>query len=388
MGNIRFHFIRVVVFCVVLTMLVANISTRSVPMTEKLKWGIIGCGVIAPWHADSVINSEYADLVAVCDIDVAKGEAFAEKYDAAFYQNYKQMLSEGGVDVVSICTPSGRHSEMTIAAAEAGVHVLCEKPMAITVPQIDAMIAAVQKAGTKLEVIFQRRTYATTQKVRQAVQDGLLGQMTLGDAYLKYYRSPEYYKSADWRATWELDGGGALMNQGVHGIDVLAWVMGDVESVYAKAEAKVRDIVVEDTCVALVTFKNGAFGVIEGTTSSNPGEKTAFHFHGDKGTIILDDNGIQKWAVSEGRSVRAENAPEQCVTRKSLSATADPKAISRAGHQAQVDDLSQAITEDREPMITGSSARKSVELILAIYESAKSGKEIRLDDFVAQAVAK
>jgi predicted dehydrogenase len=351
----------------------------------KLKWGIIGCGVIAPWHADSVVQSEYADLVAVCDVDAPKGEAFAEKYETSFYQDYRQMLAEGTVDAVSICTPSGLHSEMTVAAAEAGVHVLCEKPMAITVPQMDAMMDAVEKAGTKLEVIFQRRTYETTRIVRQAVQSGVLGQMTLGDAYLKYYRSPSYYRSADWRATWALDGGGALMNQGVHGIDVLVWIMGDVESVYAKAEAKVRDIEVEDTCVALLTFKNGAFGVIEGTTSSNPGEPTAFHFHGEKGTIILDDKGIQKWAVAEDKSAVAENDPEKCVSRVSLSGTSDPKAIGRAGHQAQVDDLCLAILEDREPMITGTSARKAVELILAIYASSQSGKEVCIADFVVAA---
>jgi predicted dehydrogenase len=272
---------------------------------------------------------------------------------------------------------------MTIDAADAGVHVLCEKPMAITVPQIDAMIKSAESAGIKLEVIFQRRTYETTQKVRNAVQSGVLGQMTLGDAYLKYYRSPAYYKSADWRATWELDGGGALMNQGVHGIDVLAWVMGDVESVYAKAEAKVRDIVVEDTCVALVTFKNGAYGVIEGTTSSNPGEKTEFHFHGENGTIILDDDGIQKWAIAQDQHHLAFNDTEHCVTRETLSASADPTAMGRAGHQAQVDDLSRAILENRTPMITGHSARKAVELILAIYASAQTGKEVHLDAFVA-----
>ena len=354
---------------------------------NKCKWGIIGCGVIAPWHADSVVASEYADLIAVCDVDVNKGEAFAGKYGASFYADYREMLSESGIEAVSICTPSGLHSEMTVAAAEAGVHVLCEKPMAITVPQMDAMMEAVEKAGTKLEVIFQRRTYKVTQVVREAIQSGLLGQMTLGDAYLKYYRSPAYYTSADWRATWELDGGGALMNQGVHGIDVLAWIMGDVESVYAKAEAKVRDIEVEDTCVALLTFKNGAFGVIEGTTSSNPGEKTTFHLHGEKGTIIFNDAGITKWAVSEDKSVVAENDPEKCFTRESTSATADPKAIGRAGHQAQVDDLCLAIAEDREPMIVAASARKSVELILAIYASAQTGQEVKLDEFVASARA-
>jgi UDP-N-acetyl-2-amino-2-deoxyglucuronate dehydrogenase len=237
---------------------------------------------------------------------------------------------------------------------------------------------AVHRAGIKLEVIFQRRTYETSRRVREAVQSGLLGQMTLADAYLKYYRSPAYYKSADWRATWALDGGGALMNQGVHGIDLLLWIAGDVESVYAKAEAKVRDIEVEDTCVALLTFKNGAYGVIEGTTSSNPGEPTAFYLHGDRGTIVLTDDGIAKWAVAEDRTVLAQNDPHCCVDRTGPSAVADPAAIGRVGHQAQVDDLCLAIQEDREPMVTGESARKAVELILAIYESADTGREVRL----------
>jgi UDP-N-acetyl-2-amino-2-deoxyglucuronate dehydrogenase len=168
------------------------------------------------------------------------------------------------------------------------------------------------------------------------------------------------------------------MNQGVHGIDLLLWIMGDVASVYAKAEAKVRDIEVEDTCVALLTFKSGAYGVIEGTTSSNPGEPTAFHLHGEKGTIILDDAGITQWAVAKDKHTVAQNDPEQCVTLESLSTASDPKAMGRAGHQAQVDDLCLAIQEDREPMITGASARKAVELILAIYESVRTGKEVQL----------
>lgn len=346
---------------------------------KRFKWGIIGCGVIAPWHADSVVDSEYADLVAVCDVDEEKGKAFAERYGGiALYADYRQMLKEAGCDVVSICTPSGMHSEMTIAAAEAGVHVLCEKPMAITIPQLDAMMDAVHKSGIKLEVIFQRRTYEVSKRVREAVQSGLLGQMTLGDAYLKYYRSPAYYRSADWRATWKLDGGGALINQGVHGIDLLLWIMGDVESVYAKAEAKARDIEVEDTCVALLTFGNGAYGVIEGTTSSNPGEPTALYLHGEKGTIALDDKGIAEWAVAEDKNVVAQNDTTECVSHSALSTVSDPKAMGRAGHRAQVDDLCVAIAEDREPMITGESARKAVELILAIYESARTGVEVKL----------
>jgi len=353
-------------------------------MAKKVKFGVIGCGVIAPNHADSIVASEYAELAAVCDTDEEKGKAFADKYGVAFYRNYKEMLHRAGLDAESICTPSGLHAEMTIEAAERGIHVLCEKPMAITLDQSDAMMNAVKASGIKLEVIFQRRTSPLSQKVREAVQSGLLGQMVLGDAYLKYYRSPAYYKSADWRATWALDGGGALMNQGVHGIDLLLWIMGSpIKSVYAKAEAKVRDIEVEDTAVALLTFENGANGVIEGTTSCNPGEATTLAMHGEKGTIILSDRGIEEWAVAPSKEVVAENDPEQCISAKAISkATSDPKAITRHGHQFQVDDLSQAILEDREPFVTGDSARKAVELILAIYESSRTGREVSMARFL------
>ena len=354
-------------------------------MTDKVKFGIIGTGVIAPFHADSIAASELAELVAVCDIDEPKAREFSQNYgNVPVYTDYREMLDRAGVEAVSICTPSGLHSEMTIEAAQRGVHVLCEKPMAITLGQMDAMLDAVKSSGIKLEVIFQRRTSPVSQKVRQAVQSGALGQLVLGDAYLKYYRSPAYYKSADWRATWELDGGGALMNQGVHGVDLLLWIMGSpVQSVYGKAEAKVRDIEVEDTALAIVTFENGAWGVIEGTTSCNPGETTTFAFHGEKGTIIFGDRGVEKWAVASSKEEVAQHDPSQEVTAEgALKSTSDPKAVAAAGHRFQVDDLCRAVREDREPFVTGESARKAVELILAIYESARTGREVMMQQFL------
>ncbi len=356
-------------------------------MEDKVKWGIIGTGVIAPNHAKAVTASEYAELVAVCDVDEAKAKEFAAKYgDVAVYTDYRKMLDEAGLEAVSICTPSGLHSEMTIEAANRGVNVLCEKPMAITLEQMDAMMEAVNKSGITMEVIFQRRTSPLSQKVRQAVQSGALGQMVLGDAYLKYYRSPAYYKSADWRATWDLDGGGALMNQGVHGVDLLVWIMGSpVKTVFAKAEAKVRDIEVEDTAVALITFENGAFGVIEGTTSCNPGETTTFALHGDRGTIIFGDKGLEKWAVAASRDEVAQNDPSQAIDDEAaVKSSADPKAIAVQGHQFQVDDLAQAIRGKKEPFVVGERARPAVELILAIYESARTGKEVVMKDFLAR----
>lgn len=355
-------------------------------MAEKVKWGIIGTGVIAPNHATAVTSSRYAELVAVCDVDVPKGKAFAEKWGGvAFFSDYKELLDSGTVEAVSVCTPSGLHPEMTIEAARRGVHVLCEKPMGITLPQLDAMMAAVHESGIKLGVVFQRRTSPLSQQVREAVQGGALGQMVLGDAYLKYYRSPAYYRSADWRATWALDGGGALMNQGVHGVDLLLWIMGSpVKSVYAKAEAKVRDIEVEDTAIAILEFENGAYGMIEGTTSCNPGEPTTFALHGDRGTIIFGDQGLVRWAVAPSRDVVAEDQDMKGdLGEATVVSTADPTAISRTGHQFQVDDLALAIREDREPFATGESGRKAVELILAIYESARTGREVIMSEFLA-----
>lgn len=356
-------------------------------MADKVRFGIIGTGVIAPNHASAITDSHYAELVAVCDVDEAKAEAFAGKFgNPVVFTDYKKMLDEAGLDAVSICTPSGMHSEMTIEAANRGINVLCEKPMAITIPQMDAMLEAVKKNGVKMEVIFQRRTSPLAQKAREAVMNGELGQMVLGDAYLKYYRSPAYYRSADWRATWELDGGGALMNQGVHGVDLILWMMNSpVKSVFAKAEAKVRDIVVEDTAVAIITYENGAYGVIEGTTSVNPGETTTFALHGDRGTIIFGDKGLEKWAVAASRDEVAEHDPSKSVESESaLKSSADPRAVAVSGHRFQVDDLAQAILDDREPFVGGEDARKAVELILAIYESARTGKEVIMKEFLAR----
>ena len=346
----------------------------------KLGYGIVGCGVIGPWHAESVQRCADAELVAVCDIDEEKGRAFAEKFGGvAFHKDYRELVAREDVNVISVCTPSGLHAEVVIAAAEAGVHVLCEKPIEIQLDRIDAMIQATKDHHVKLGCIFQRRTYDVSKQVRAAVMRGDLGKIVLADAYLKYYRSQAYYHSAGWRGTWALDGGGALMNQGVHGIDLLLWLMGDdaVATVYAKADHLVRDIEVEDTSVALLMFESGAYGVIEGTTSVNPGEATNIMLHGKLGTITLDEGKIGRWATTTGADDRAEEQEVE-VEEGEGGGTADPTAIGMAGHIALVNDMVAAVKEDREPMIPGESARKSVALILAIYESAKTGKEVRL----------
>ncbi len=241
------------------------------------------------------------------------------------------MLKRDDIDVVCICTPSGMHSGMAVAAVDAKKHILCEKPLDISIEAIDRMI--------------------------EEVQSGALGKMVLGDAYLKYYRSQEYYNSAGWRGTWSMDGGGALMNQGVHGIDLIQWIMRDIESVFAKAGALARDIEVEDTAVIVVAYK---YGVIEGTTSVYPAIPIRLELHGEKGSIIMEEQTITKWQV-----IREEPKTLDGLEEKA-GGSSDPRAISTTGHVRHVTDLISAIKEDREPAING--------------ESAKTGKEIRIDD--------
>lgn len=340
---------------------------------RKLRFAIVGAGVIAPFHAKAITSNPQAELVAIADVEEPKAKKLAEEFSVKdIYTDYEIMLQREDIDAVSICVPSGLHAEVAIAAAEAGKHIFCEKPLDITVDKMDRMIRTARERQVKLGVVYQRRTFPAAIATRKAIQEGKLGKLVLGDAYLKYYRSPEYYRSAGWRGTWELDGGGALMNQGVHGVDLIQWMVGDVESVFAYSAPLVRSIEVEDTAVAAIKYKNGAFGIIQGTTSVYPGMETRFEIHGENGTIILGDSGIKQWSFADSQ----EEAPQ---VEGTLAASSSATNISNDGHFVLVDDLIQAIREDRDPMITGEEASKAVKLILAIYESARTGREIKLD---------
>ena len=348
-------------------------------MTDgRFGFGIIGCGVIAPTHVKGIKACDEAELVACCDIDEEKGKAFAEESGGAqFYRDYAEILAADDVDVACICTPSGLHADCVIAAAKAGKHAFCEKPLDIDRGRMTAMIAACREAGVKLGCVFQSRTSPDMIKARKTIMAGELGPMVLGDALLKNYRSQAYYNSAGWRGTWALDGGGALMNQGVHGIDLLLWLMNDdVESVFARCDHLVRDIEVEDTCVAALKFKGGAFGTIIGTTSCNPGEARRCELHGKHGTICVNGTKLSRWAVTsedDGRATEVE-PPEEIDG--SGGTVGDNKAVTAEGHVFLIDDMVKAIKEDRDPYIIGESARKAVDLILAIYESSRTGQDV------------
>lgn len=336
-------------------------------MTDTIRIAIIGTGIIAHSHAKAIAQLPHARLEAICDTDADKGRAFAQQYGVRrVYRDYGELLKQADIELVHICLPSGLHAPYTIAAAQAGKHILCEKPIAITGDSMTAMIAETRARDVKFGAVYQRRTLPEAIAARELVRRGGLGRMVLGDACLKYHRSPEYYRSAGWRGTWAMDGGGALMNQGIHGIDLIQWIMGDIESVYARSAALVRDIEVEDTAVAVVKYKSGAFGVLQGATSVYPSQESRFELHGNDGSIVLSDAGILQWAV------RGEEAPP---ARRDDGAKGLDFIVNH-GHLALIDDMLTAIREDRDPLVTGEEARKAVDIILAIYASAREGREI------------
>ena len=341
----------------------------AAPKSSDIGFGIIGLGTIGPWHRDAIAQATGARLVACCDIVEERAKKIAAESGKGIraYKRIEDMLKDDEVQAVCICTPSGLHGEHAIQAMEAGRHVLSEKPMDINLRQIDAMIETSRRCNVKLAGVFQRRTWPASAKVREAVRTGKLGKLVVGDCYQKYFRSHEYYASGAWRATWELDGGGALMNQGVHGIDLLLYLMGDVKRLSAYARRLVRNIAVEDTAVAILEFANGAVGVIEGTTSVTPGYGCEVQISGDKGTIKLSEDNITAWDIPGDES--AEAAGEA-----GTGTAADPlQGLSIYGHIQHVADLVGAIKEDREPMVPGSEARRAVEVIKAIYKSSREG---------------
>lgn len=341
---------------------------------KALNFAIVGCGVIALTHAKAMSQTEECHLYAVCDIIPEKADQFAADHGAEkVYYDYHELLKDPKVDVVCVCVPSGTHGEVCIAASNAGKAIVCEKPMEITPEKIAEVIRVVEQNHTKMQCIFQRRTMPVAIAVKKAIEEGKFGKIVLADAYLKYYRDQAYYNSAGWRGTWELDGGGALMNQGVHGVDLILWMLGDqVKSLFGRAETLSRKIVVEDTAAAILKMDKGAICVIEGATTVYPGESTTFAIHGEKGTVIFNDSGIVEWEFidKEDAPMRPDRVGE------SIGGAQSAINIGVSGHVQLLRDLALAVMEDREPMIPPREATTAVKVICSIYESTRTGKEI------------
>ena len=338
---------------------------------KTYRFGIIGCGIIADWHSTAIDNIENAVLTGVFDVNLTRAEEFAKNHCCKVFSTLEDMLTCPKVDIVCICTPSGLHAEAAIAAANAGKHIIVEKPMAITRKQLSDIVEAVERNGVMLTSISQRRFSACITKIKNAIDSGKLGRLLIGDISMKFYRSHEYYASAGWRGTWSMDGGGVLMNQGIHFIDLLQHLMGPVKSVSAICRTLDRDIEVEDTCVSTVEYENGAVGIIEGTTCAAPGFPTRIEIIGTKGSIIMEDLNIVKWFV-DGEELDLTGSEFDSI-RNTIVANPDL-------HTVQFRDLLRAIETGTKPAIDVYEGKRPVDVILSIYDASASGQRIYLSN--------
>jgi len=365
----------------------AKQTVSAMPESEKIGFGIVGGGVIGPLHARAITAQPDARLVAVCDIVPEAAEKLAGEFGAEAMTDLDAMLARDDIQVVSVCVPSGLHAEIGVKAAHAGKHVICEKPIDITLDAADRLITACDAAGVKLQVISQHRFGAGMQRLKKAIDDGALGALVMGNAEIFWYRAQAYYDSGGWRGTWALDGGGCLMNQGVHYVDLLRWAMGPVASITAKVGTLAHErIEVEDVAVAVIQFENGAIGSLIGTTDAFPGYTCRLEIVGTEGSVILEDGEIKAWNLKAeigevgayGRSKEAKRAEAAQNGENAGQGAADPAAISWGGHAYEVRDMIDAIREHRAVVLPGPSARNALELILAVYRSAETGREVRM----------
>ncbi|RYG69379.1 Gfo/Idh/MocA family oxidoreductase [bacterium] len=345
---------------------------------KTVRFAIVGTGNIAVFHARAIEMVEGAELVAVHSRRAPTGQKFASEYGAEYVSDYTALLERDDIDAIAITTPSGTHADLGIQAAKAGKHVLCEKPIDITPARIDELVEACRENKVQLGAIFQSRFGPGAQALKKAVEAGRFGKLAQCAAYVPWYRSQEYYASAGWRGTWELDGGGALMNQSIHAIDLLLWLAGDVSEVSARCGTALHDnIEVEDNAVAWLSFKNGAFGVVQGSTACYPGESKRIEIKGSTGSVTLVDDMPTFWQF-ETESPEDEAVRALVQSAQIGGGASNPTAISNEGHRAQYEDFVGAILEKREPAIPGSDGRKAVELICAIYESSRKNSIVTL----------
>ena len=336
----------------------------------KIGFGLVGCGRISRNHLSSLKKIPDVEIIAVCDADKKRLEECGEKYSCKTYDSYDAFLQDTDINVVSICTPSGLHAQMALQATAEGKHILLEKPMAMSLKEADAIIAAAKEKGVKLGIVFQNRFNRAVTKLRSALDAGKFGVLTHGAAVVRWNRNDEYYKQSPWRGTWSQDGG-CLMNQSIHTIDLLLWMMGPAESVFAYADTKLRNIEGEDNAVAVVKFKNGAFATIEASTTIYPTNlEGSLHIFGTTGSACVGGvatNKIKAWRFADEDEDEVTTAQDK-----------EPPNVYGFGHADIIIDFVKSLKNGQIPSVTGEEGRKALELILAIYHSARLNKEVKL----------
>jgi len=356
----------------------SSVQGTCVTKERTIGFGIVGCGMISEFQADALTKVPGAKIIAFCDRKIAAAEKRVAQFGGRAYSDLEEFLKNSEVDAVSICTASGVHLEAALAAARAKKHLIIEKPLEVTTERIDRIIASCRQNGVKLGAIFPRRFSESSQALKNAVSAGRFGTIVLADVYIKWYRTQEYYVPGGWRGSRLYDGGGALMNQGIHGIDLLQWLMGGVEKVSAFSSTRAHTgIEVEDVAVASLVFKSGALGVVEGTTGAWPGTTLRIEISGTDGSVVMEDESFQSWqfrnAVPEDENIRVRLGKRSAAADGGASS---PGAINSEGHRHQFADFVSAIREDRPPSIDGAEGRAAVAIISAIYRSAKEQRAI------------
>ena len=341
-------------------------------------WAIVGCGMIAKFHAKAIADIKGSKLVACHSRSIDKAKEFVGVFGGTAYDDLAKMLADPAVDVVTICTPSGAHLEPGIAAARAGKHVLVEKPLEVTSARCDRLIDECSRVGVQLGTIFPSRFHKSAQLLKVAVEQNRFGTVSLAAAYVKWFRTQAYYDSGKWRGTWKLDGGGALMNQAIHSVDLLLWLMGPVKSVSAMTALRAHErIEVEDTATAILEFESGALGTIEATTAAFPGSLKRIEIAGSNGSATLEEEALTQWSFSKSNKNDAKIV-EEMKSNVTGGGAADPAAIGHKAHRDLFANFLIGIKKGTLCSIDGLEGKKSVELITAIYKSARAGKRIRM----------
>lgn len=348
-------------------------------MSTRTKFALVGAGVIGKHHG--LVMSQLADrveLVAVADVKRDRAEQLAAARGGRPYGSLSQALAAEEIDVVVVCTPTGRHGEVAIEALDAGKHVIVEKPAEITVAKTDGIIAAQRKAGTLVTVISQHRFDPATETTLAAIGRGELGRLTSGIASIDWWRGQSYYDSGDWRGTWELDGGGALMNQGVHTVDLLVAALGRPVEVFAYAGTLAHErIEVEDVAVGVVRFESGALGVLHATTAAYPGLSARLQVHGDRGSAVIDNDQLAFFQVTAGGADREEKLMGTTESRAVPTAGSDPGQLSDA-HRLQYLNFLGALDGTEKLRVDLETNRQSIGIITGAYESARTGRPVNL----------
>lgn len=331
--------------------------------------------MVADFHARSIQHISNAHVAGICGAGSGRAEALARQYNCRVYPDYHAMLRSPEIDMVTIATPSGMHMEPAVEAALQGKHVLCEKPLDISLERIDTMIAAHAKAGTRLGGIFNYRFTGTVHLLKDAVEKGRFGTITFASIDVPWWRSAEYYQHK-WRGTLALDGGGAMMNQTIHMVDLLQYLMGPIDSLHAYTATLGHHIEAEDTATAILRFKNKALGSVYGSTASFPGQLRRITITGTKGTVILEDNSVKVWQFAEETGEDAQIRTQYATTDGGGGAS-NPSAIPFELHAKNIAAFIAAVETGKPFEIDGKEARKAVEIVLAMYTSAKENRSFQ-----------